>query len=274
MSFWLVYVVIEGGHVGQAVDYHGYGFLKSAADGPDAVLGRVADGLWPCQEGDLNDAYEAAMLIDVDRRVLAAWDYENTTHRYRHALLSDLRQSWSGYDVYWAYGGQDDITAYVGHSRTGADVAQGLGWKPYRTWHAPDESFFLVTVDDSGYALAEGEDPDNLLAGPEEAATLPDAWRIENLAVWWHHDEPVPLPNVGLHLDTASRTVTGWTVRTVEDVAERWATAWPGWRWVFEHDRYDRHYARCDELVRMFLPEPLPGDGWPPLLSVRRRGPG
>ncbi|GAA4215579.1 hypothetical protein [Actinocatenispora rupis] len=265
MSYWIAYVVVEGGTVRMAGDTHGYGFLTSLAGGPEAVLDRVAElGPWSYEATHLAP-YEGTVLIDRDRRVLAIWAWD-VMHAHRHAVLPELRQAWTGYDVCWAYGGAGDIEAYLGHAPGEVTPLYAPGWRPYETMHQPwDEQFFLVTVDDAGYALSMPDEPAELLAGPDEAVTLPDAWRIENLAEWWHRDEPVPLPGLGLHLDTASRIGTGWTVHTIEGVSERWAQAWKGWRWVFDHDRYDRHYARCHDLVRIFLPEPLPGAGWPPL---------
>lgn len=264
MSYWLGYIVIEHREVCMATDFHGHDFLHSVTDGRDVVLARIAESdPWPYQETDL-DSYEGIVLIDLDRHVLATWNHD-ATHLGRHSILPEVRRAWPGYDIRWAYGGAADIEVYLGHAPVAVDTLDVAGWEPYQTWHKPwDESFFLVTVDDAGYAL-KVPDPGDLLAGPDEATTLPDAWRIENLAVWWRHDQPVPLPGVGLHLDTARRTVTGWTVRTIEVVAQRWVAAWPGWRWIFEHDAYDRHYQRCDEQVQMFLPAPLPGAGWPPL---------
>lgn len=267
MSYWLGYIVIEHGTVSMAADFHGYSFLSSLADGRDAVLARVAEsGPVPYQDIDL-EAYEGMVLIDLKRRVLATWNHD-ATHLDRHDILPAMRRAWPGYDVRWAYGGAADIGVYLGDTPAARDTLDVAGWKPYQTRHQPwDESFFLVTVDAAGYALAVPE-PGDLLAGPQEATTLPDAWRIENLAVWWHRDEPVPLPGLGLHLDTVRRTVTGWTVHTVEGIAERWAATWPGWRWIFEHDSYDRHYRRCHEQVQTFLPAPLPGPGWPPLRRI------
>jgi hypothetical protein len=265
MSYWLGYVVIDGGEPRRAIDFHGYSFLGSVADGPDAVLARAAGHeLQPCRAADLGP-HEGIVLVDRDRHLLAAWN-NDVSHQHRHDLLPALRRAWPGYDVRWAYGGESDVAAYLGFPPPPPGTWWQPGWQPYETRHQPwDEAFFLVTVDDAGYALATPGDPADLLAGPAEATTLPDAWRLENLPEWWRRDQPVPLPSTGLHLDTASRTVTGWTVHDVEGVPERWAVAWPGWRWVFEQDRYDRHHARCADPVRMLLPDPPPGDGWPPL---------
>lgn len=265
MSYWLGYVVVEGGEARLAKDFHGYSFLGSVADGPAAVLARAAEhGLEACEADDLG-AHEGVLLVDRDRRLLAAWNGDSS-HQGRHELLPALRRAWPGYDVRWAYQGESDVAAYLGLPPPAPEPWSEPGWRPYQTLHQPwDEEFFLVTVDHAGYALDAPGNPADLLVGPDEAGTLPDAWLLENLAGWWRRDQPVPLPSTGLHLDTATRTATAWSVRDVEGVPDRWAAAWPGWRWVFEQDRYDRHHARCTDLVRMLLPDPLPGDGWPPL---------
>lgn len=264
MSYWLGYVVIELGEARLATDFHGYGFLASVTDGRAAVLAHIAEAGSGSYEAGGLEAYEGVVLIDLDRQVLAAWNHDSD-HLGRHSILPEVRRAWPGYDVRWAYEGTADIEAYLGHSPVAVDPPEIAGWRPYQTWHGPSgESFFLVTVDDAAYAL-ELPEPADLLAGPDEAATLPDAWRIEDLTTWWRHDHPVPLPGIGLHLDTTCRTATCWTVTTIEGVAQRWSATWPGWQWIFEHDAYDRHYQRCTELVRMFLPTPLPAPGWPPL---------
>lgn len=264
MSYWLGYVVIDRGQAHLATDYHGYGFLASVVDGQDAVLARIAgSGPGPYVAGDL-EAYEGAMLIDLDRAVLAMWNHD-AGHGDRRIILPEVRRAWPGYDVRWAYGGAADIEAYLGLPPRPGNLPEVQGWRPYQTWRQPwDESFFLVTVDAAAYAL-EVPDPADLLAGPDEAVTLPDAWRIENLTTWWRDDRPLPLPDLGLHLDMVRRIATCWTVTTIEGVPQQWSATWPGWQWVFEHDAYDLHYERCDELVRMFLPTPLPFPGWPPL---------
>ncbi|HEY3502088.1 MAG TPA: hypothetical protein VGN37_04770 [Actinocatenispora sp.] len=272
MSCWVGYVLIERGTARIGLDHHGS--LAAVCGGPDTALAEVdrmvpddGAGHWPVL--DRLHALESFALIDMERRLLAVYDLTGT-NALRRDLLSELRRAWPGFAVCWAYGEINDVAAYCrelpGDWRASWSPAYTAGWCPYEPWGG---SFFLLTVDDAAYALDDGIDHGELLlAGPDEITTLPDEWLIENVPDrnWSSPDRPVPMPGIGLHLDTSARTVTGWTTSTIPLTADHWATAWPGWRWLLDTDRYDRHHARCSELVRELLPPPYP-DGWWPALA-------
>lgn len=217
--------------------------------GPEAACERIRRRYDPADNLLEPVWIEAAALIDLSRRVLAVFSWHCEGYAHRAALRAVLAHTWPGWDLRWAYDGVDDLAAYSGAPY----------WPDGRSTISPslvaldpadlDEFNLLVTVaDPRGPAHAYGmwsDVSDAFWAGPALLDQLSGAARVTALP---------RLPDAGLHLDPATRTVTGWTTLEVAGLAIDWAARWPGWRLEFQDDRYDLQLAHCAGGLRVPRP--------------------
>lgn len=76
------------------------------------------------------------------------------------------------------------------------------------------------------------------------------------LAFWpisvLRHD--IGIPEVGLHIDRAARTVELWCVHWLPDHDRRLAHAWPGWQICWARDRFEAQLEATSGLLRFSEP--------------------
>lgn len=93
--------------------------LDAVAFGPEHAL-RYIRSHRLCPQDQWTDPLwaDGGALVDVDeRRLLFFGDELMSTMPERRAMLRVLALTWPGYLVSWAYGGTDELAAYVGASR-------------------------------------------------------------------------------------------------------------------------------------------------------------
>jgi hypothetical protein len=86
----------------------------------------------------LDDVWcEGAAVIDPATRTLLhfTWHHDGTADRARS--LAEIRRAWSGWDVRWAYGGIEDVVAYVGVDRRTVRTER----EEVESLHGPHEDF-------------------------------------------------------------------------------------------------------------------------------------
>jgi hypothetical protein len=113
-------VIVEHGDWSLHYSHWGGGrMLDALAFGPDFAL-RYIRSHRLCAQDEWTDPLwaDGGALVDVDqRRLLFFGDELMTTMPERRAMLEVLTMTWPDYSVGWAYGGTDEIAAYVGADR-------------------------------------------------------------------------------------------------------------------------------------------------------------
>jgi hypothetical protein len=252
------YVVVDG----QATELYyatwGAGTIDlDLLHGPAAALRRIRRRSQRC-DVLLDPVWcEGAALVDVRRRVLALFMWHCEGYAHRAALHAVLADTWPGWHLRWAYGGIEEIAAYAGrpvvpdrrsdppHSLLAVDAGDPAEL---------DECNLLVTVaepDRPARSYAMWTDVNGAFwFGPALLSALPQTARVTHLP---------RLPDSGLHLDPAGRTVAGWTTLELAGLDRDWSRCWPGWRFTFHQDRYETQLAHCRDQLR--VPRPDLSDG-------------
>lgn len=199
---------------------------------------------------------EGAALVDCDRRELLFFGSGLAGCEHRAAVLEVLCETWAGWCVRWAYDGLADLAAHVGRPRSLVRRSSA----PDAPEAAEDWVECLVTVDDGvrvrPYPLKFCSAGEVVEHGRDFLARIPtDAERTEC---------PV-FPDAGVHLDLPERAAGLWTTETLDGALERTAELWPGWRWDFWADRFDRQLALVGDAVR--VPALSPGAGFDTIVT-------
>ncbi|WP_049576419.1 DUF6221 family protein [Streptomyces sp. SBT349] len=199
----------------------------------------------------LNDDFaEGGAVIDHVRRRLVFYDGHPSSPGVRETrLLREIvRRRWRDWRVEWAYDGIGDLAAAVGVERSAVRGADPDARRmPDRTEAGADLDELpchLVTVlrADGGFSAH----PLDRWAhtgwqGPSLRERLPPGG-AERL------DLPL-VPDSGIHVDEAARTVRLWWHRPVGGLLPALGGLWPGWRVRFWEDRYERHLLACGGAV-------------------------
>lgn len=110
-------VIVEGGDWQlHYAHWAGCRMLDGLAFGPEHAL-RYIRAHRLCPKNQWTDPLwaDGGAVVDVDsRRLLFFGDELMTTMPERRAMLDVLKLTWPDYTVEWAYGGTDEIAAYVG----------------------------------------------------------------------------------------------------------------------------------------------------------------
>ncbi|MFJ6669739.1 hypothetical protein ACIQMJ_01370 [Actinosynnema sp. NPDC091369] len=228
------------------------GLLDELARGPDVVerfrAGQVVDE-W------LDDVWcEGAALVDLVDRVLLhfTWHHDGVADRARK--LAAIRDAWPGWDVRWAYGGLEDVVAYLGVDRLTVRTER----EEVETLNGPHEDFpqdagCVITVRDAdgvlrGYSVHH-QFGEPLWAGPRLLHLVEPLTPVSGRGPLSSDD---PGPDLGVHVDVARREVGCWTGGTVKGSVEEVAEAWPGWRFEFWEDRHEEQARRCAGEFEVF----------------------
>jgi hypothetical protein len=119
-------VIVEDGdwtlhyaHYAHYAHWAGCRMLDGLAFGPEHALRYIgAHRLCPKDEWTGPLWADGGALVDVDRRRLLFFGEERmSTMPERRAMLEVLATMWPDYAVGWAYGGTDELAAYVGAER-------------------------------------------------------------------------------------------------------------------------------------------------------------
>jgi hypothetical protein len=219
--------------------------LDALAFGPDFAL-RYIRLHRRCPRDEWTDPpwADGGALVDVDaRRLLFFGDELMTTMPERRAMLAVLAVTWPDYAVGWAYGGTDEIAAYVG-----AEPRRPIGrnGQPLKRARGRDGLCHVVSVIDEdgtlrlwplwwGYSSA--------WQGPSMLKTLPGK------GVTRMHR--VTIPESGVHVDVPNRSVGVWTTSEARGLFDALDDRWPGWRTECWDDRYEEQVARFQGALRV-----------------------
>lgn len=217
--------------------------LENLAEGPavirrfrsERVVGHWLDDVW-C---------EGAALVDTANRVLLhfTWHLDGIAERARR--LAEIRRAWSGWDVRWAYGGIEDVVAYLGLDRrsvrTPRESPESMSIVQEED---PRDGSCVVTVRDAGGGLRGYWlyhlfcEP--LWIGPRLVDLVAPLVPVTDRGVL-----SSDLFDLGVHVDVARREVGFWTAATFNGTVDELAACWPGWRFEFWEDRHDEQARRC-----------------------------
>lgn len=181
---------------------------------------------------------EGGALVDLDaRRLLFFGDELMTTMPERRAMLAALAVTWSDYAVGWAYGGTDELAAYVGAERRWDTGRVG---QPLQRARGRDGLCHVVSVVGEDGALrlwplwwgysAGWQGPSMLKTLPGKGVT-----RMRRLAI----------PESGVHVDVPARSVGVWTTSEARGLFDAMDERWPGWWTDCWDDRFEEQVLRC-----------------------------
>jgi hypothetical protein len=204
--------------------------------GPDAAMRFLEPWpRWNFADWQVETSCQGGALVDVDSRVFMLF-IDQPGYADREVLLSALRRSWAGWDVVWAYNGLADLLRHAGvdpeQGRTYGTRREGALY-PFGHAGSPKAVWTLLTVRDNATVRGYGLDGD----------AVHPWWVGSDVLSMLHDDAEVDscphVPDAGLHLDLRDRSAGLWTGTTaLHDIADEWASLWPGWRLRFWRDDY------------------------------------
>ncbi|WP_330271075.1 hypothetical protein OG205_28430 [Lentzea sp. NBC_00516] len=227
--------------------------LGTFADGPAEVIEFVRETN-PAEHW-LDDVWcEGAALIDsVDHVLLLfTWHHDGVDDRARR--LAAIRSAWPGWRIRWAYGGLEDVVAYLGIDRATVRAAERR--HPVLQLQPGDFPIIpncLVTIRQADGSV-HGHMLDHLHGEPLWAGPgLLDSVAVLTPTQGWERQPDEDLgPELGLHFDLANREFGFWTAATFNGTVDEIAARWPGWRVEFWEDRHEEQTLRCGTGFRMF----------------------
>jgi hypothetical protein len=220
---------------------------------------------------------EGGAVIDTVRSRLLWWGGEDALYDIprRRILFQLMDRTWAGWRVEWAYEGVADLADYVGYprdrvllppSRCAPTLAppEEMGWTDCVISARRSDST-LVFFPIPGDFVADLTVSDEFLSRLETTR----GYDALDLGQWLKS-----LPFAGAHIDMPQREVTVWSARDAPDAPARFAAASPGWRVLWERDRFESQIELCegklafpridrDELVREIRAQMLGSDGRP-----------
>jgi hypothetical protein len=152
-------------------------------------------------------------------------------YAYRAAMLDAFARVWSGWRVEWAHDGIADLARYLGVDA--AAVRAPIRAKLTDADLRLDNPVALLTVGPTVYGLVADDGPPWWL-GPGVLDELTHDRRVAES----------PMPQMGLHLDTATRRAGLWSILPLCGIREAWPRLWPGWELEFWTDRYVNQLTR------------------------------
>jgi hypothetical protein len=219
--------------------------LDGLAFGPDYAL-RYITSHRLCARGEWTDPLwaDGGALVDVDqRRLLFFGDELMTTMPERRAMLAVLTMTWPDYSVGWAYGGTDEIAAYVGAERRWDLGRPGQHLKRARGRDGLCQVVSVVDADGTlrlwplrwGYSGAwQGPSLLNRLPGKGISRTRREM-----------------IPESGVHIDVPKQQVGAWVTTEARGLFGLLQDRWPGWQTDFWEDRYEEQVLRCEGALRV-----------------------
>lgn len=194
------------------------------------------------------------MLIDLPREVLLLFTWHHGGVAHRTTWLDQLKEAWPGWEIRWAYGGVEDVAAYVGvdrkHVRTEREPIERLVNDHLLDY--PDDGDFVITIREGGTLRgysACAQHCDLPWAGPK----LIDLARgLTPTPGRGRYSESDTGPESGVHIDVDQREIGVWTVAPILGTVEELAACWPGWTFEFWEDRHTEQTRRCGEDFPMF----------------------
>jgi hypothetical protein len=239
-------VIVEQGDWSLHYSHWGGGrMLDALAFGPDFAL-RYIKAHRLCGEGEWTSPLwaDGGALVDVDqRRLLFFGDELMTTMPERRAMLEVLTLTWPDYSVGWAYGGTDEIAAYVGAERRWEIGRKGQQLRLARGRDGLCQVVSVVGSDGAlrlwplwwGYSAAwQGPSLLNRLPGKGISRTRREM-----------------IPESGLHVDVPKRRVGAWVTTEARGLCDLLQDRWPGWQADFWEDRYKEQFRRCAGALRV-----------------------
>ncbi|USX49347.1 hypothetical protein [Lentzea sp. HUAS12] len=227
--------------------------LGTFAAGPAYAIEYVRDER-PA-EAWLDDVWcEGAALIDTVSHVLVlfTWHHDGVGDRARRSTA--IKTAWPGWEVRWAYGGIEDVVAYLGLDRASVRVAHRREFVPLPgSIEYPEDDNCVVTVRHAG-GVVYGYRLQHVHCEPRWAGPglLDGLAALTPVRSWEPQSKHDCGPELGLHFDLASLELGFWTVENFTGTVEEIAARWPGWRVVFWEDRHEEQTLRCGDDFRTF----------------------
>ncbi|MFJ8963693.1 hypothetical protein ACIRG5_30320 [Lentzea sp. NPDC102401] len=227
--------------------------LETFAEGPAEMIEYVREERRV--EHWLDDVWcEGAALIDIVNHLLLlfTWHHDGVDDRARR--LAAIRSAWPGWQIRWAYGGLEDVVAYLGIDRATVRAEE----RPQPVLRPGpiellENSNTLVTIRQPDGAL-HGHRLHHLQCEPLWAGP----GLLDSLAVlipvsgWERLTKDDDGPELGLHFDLTTREFGFWTAATFNGTVDEIAARWPDWRVEFWEDRHEEQTLRCGAGFRMF----------------------
>lgn len=211
----------------------------------------------------LGDSCEAAVLLDLDSKVLLFFSTEYFTFELPlvRTLLSLIKENWPGWEVRWAHEGIFSIAEYLNLPkeplRDWGRPKPGQKFRPLPPDIPPSGALLLTLRHQGRTAVFRGMlDAENdtafLETGP---AVLDDVRSAEGAtSLVWDGEFP-PFPLGGGHVDFDRRELAFWCVM-INAPIEYVVTAWAGWNVKWLQDSYENHLTLAGLDIR--LPSPSP----------------
>jgi hypothetical protein len=219
--------------------------LDALAFGPNFAL-RYIRSHRLCARDEWTDALwaDGGALVDVDQhRLLFFGDELMSTMAERRAMLEVLAMTWPGYSLGWAYGGTDEIAAYVGAE---------CHWEVGRT----GQQLKLARGRDGLCQVVSVVGADGILRLWPLSWGYSAAWlgpsllnRLPGKGIGRTRREMIP--ESGVHIDVPKQQVGAWVTTEARGLCDLLQDRWPGWQTDFWEDRYEEQIRRCAGALRV-----------------------
>lgn len=218
--------------------------LDALAFGPEMAR-RYFESQRHCARDEWTDPVwaDGGAVVDFDRRRLIFFGDElMETMPERRAMLAVLALTWLGFEVGWAYGGTDELVAYLG-----VDPRWELGrpGQELTLAHRRDDLCHVVSV-----------------VGANGSVRLWPLWWGSSAA--WHGPDLLDrlpgkglgrlslgmIPESGVHVDISRATVGVWLTGEARGVFDELPRRWTQWEIECWDDRYEEQVLRCAGRLR------------------------
>jgi hypothetical protein len=219
--------------------------LDGLAFGPEHAL-RYIRSHRLCPNDEWTDPLwaDGGALVDLDRRRMLFFGEElMSTMPERRAILEVLTKTWPDYAIGWAYGGTDELAAYVGAQRRWHLGRDGQPPKLARSREGLYQLVSIVGFDGKvrlwplwwGYSVGwQGPSLQHALPGKGVSRMRRDM-----------------IPESGVHIDVPKQQVGAWVTTEARGLGDLLAGRWSGWQTEFWEDRYEEQLSRCDGALRV-----------------------
>ncbi|MFF8190906.1 hypothetical protein ACF05L_08475 [Streptomyces bobili] len=244
MADWAVLVVVPqdgtpGTHEVYEARFGAVGLDLDLLAGPDVVLPAVrartrVEGHWR-DDG----VCEAAVLLDLRRRILLLFASEGpvTQLRHRAVTLRRLALAWPGWEPRWAYDGLAGLRVHLGLDPDAVRERDARVFPETPLEHDDEE---VRERDPYLRIVTVGEHRCHLLTAVNDHPVTEGAALLDRLAGAPRHGRCRAAVQSGLHIDPARRRIGWWLLGAVPRAGET-AARWPGWTVGFWADRWTEH---------------------------------
>jgi hypothetical protein len=219
--------------------------LDALAFGPDFAVHYIRSHRL-CAKDEWTDPVwaDGGALVDLDeRRLLFFGDELMTTMPERRAMLGVLALTWPDYSVGWAYGGTDELVAYLDADRRWNLGRPGQALKRARGLDGLCQVASVVGVRGTVRLWPLWWGCSAAWQGPSMVDALPGKGLVRMRRRM--------IPESGVHVDVLNRTVGVWVTSEARGIFDALPDRWPDWRIECWDDRYEEQIRRCRGALRV-----------------------